>query len=362
MSASTTSAPLELPVLRPGSTGGSAVSAPTAALTPDDARARRRARLVLAGLAVLAVALVALYLVVGVRAGWAFVLPFRGRRVAAMVVVGVAIAASTVAFQTLTTNRILTPSIMGFDALYQALQTALVFVLGSLAVARIGTLGEFGLSVVLMLGASLALFLVLFGGARRSLHLVLLVGVVLGTGLRSVTALLQRLMEPSEFQVLQSRLFASFTAVDPALLAVAGVVVTACCAALWGLRRRLDVLALGRDTAVALGLDHRRTTVLVLVLVTVLVSTSTALVGPITFFGLLVANLAYVLTGSHRHAVTLPAAALLAVVTLVGGQTVLEHLLGAETVLSVVVEFLGGIVFIAMLVAGSRRGTPGGAR
>jgi iron complex transport system permease protein len=323
--------------------------------TAAERRRRRREVLVLAGLALLALVVVAVYLTVGVRAGWAFVLPFRGRRVAAMVVVGVAVAVSTVAFQTLTANRILTPSIMGFDALYQTIQTALVFVLGGVAVAGIGAVPQFAVSVVVMLAASLALFLGLFGGARRSLHLVLLVGVVLGTLLRSVTALLQRVMDPSEFQVLQGRLFASFSAVDERLLAVAAVVVAACTAALWGMRRRLDVLALGRESAVALGLDVRRTSLLLIALVAVLVSVSTALVGPITFFGLLVANLAYALAGSHRHAVTLPAAALLAVVTLVGGQAVLEHLLGQDTVLSVVVEFLGGIVFIGMLVAGSRR-------
>ncbi|GAB2459369.1 iron chelate uptake ABC transporter family permease subunit [Xylanimonas ulmi] len=322
---------------------------------PPAATQRRRERLVLLALGVLAIAVIAVYLVVNVRAGWAFVLPFRGRRVAAMVLVGVAIATSTVAFQTLTANRILTPSIMGFDALYQALQTALIFGLGSIAVVRIGQIAEFGLSAALMVGASLALFGSLFSSGRRSVHLVLLIGVVLGTGLRSVTALLQRLMEPSEFQVLVSRLFASFTAVDETLLALAAVVVSGCCAALWSIRRRLDVLALGRQMAVSLGVDHRRTTMLVLTLVTVLVSTSTALVGPITFFGLLVANLAYALAGTHRHAVTLPTAALLAVVTLVGGQAVLEHLLGAATVLSVVIEFLGGIVFIGMLVASGRR-------
>lgn len=327
---------------------------PSPELEPVRGR-RRRERLVLLGLAVLAVVVVAVYLVVNVRAGWEFVLPFRGRRVAAMVVVGVAVAASTVVFQTLTANRILTPSIMGFDALYQAIQTALVFFLGTFALASFGAVPEFALSMAVMTGASVALFVTLFGGARRSLHLVLLVGVVLGTLLRSVTTLLQRVLEPTEFQALQGRLFASFASVDPTLLVVGTAVVAACLAALWAMRRTLDVVGLGRETATALGVHHRRASIVLVVLVALLVSTSTALVGPVTFFGLLVANLAYLLTGTHRHAVTLPAAALLAVVTLVGGQAVLEHLLGAETVLSIVIEFLGGIVFIGMLVAGGRR-------
>lgn len=314
-----------------------------------------RATLVLAALALATVVLVVAYLTIGVSGGWDFVLPFRGRRVAAMVVVGVAIATSTVVFQTMTANRILTPSIMGFDALYVAVQTTLVFAVGSIALVTWGVVADFTLSLAVMVACSLLLYGLLFGSGRRSLHLVLLVGVVLGTLLRSVTALLNRLMAPSEFQVLQSRLFASFTAVDERLLLLSAGVVVACVAALWRLRRQLDVLALGRDSAIALGVDHRRLTLGLLVLVVVLVATSTALVGPITFFGLLVANLAYSLSGSHRHAVTLPTAALLAVVTLVGGQVVLEHLLDQATVLSVVIEFIGGIVFIALLVAGARK-------
>ena len=111
-----------------------------------------------------------------------------------------------------------------------------------------------------------------------------------------------------------------------------------------------DVLALGRETAINLGVAHKRTVAAILVLVTVLVSVSTALVGPVTFFGLLVANLAYQAAGTSRHAVVLPAAVLLAVICLVGGQLVLERVFSFDTALSIVIEFLGGITFIALVL------------
>lgn len=72
-----------------------------------------------------------LYLFWGLRAAnWAFALELRATRLAALTVVGASVGVATVLFQTVSTNRILTPSIMGFDALYVLMQTALVAVLG----------------------------------------------------------------------------------------------------------------------------------------------------------------------------------------------------------------------------------------
>ena len=119
--------------------------------------------------------------------------------------------------------------------------------------------------------------------------------------------------------------------------------------------RALDVVALGPDIATALGVDHRRISRRVMVMVAVLVSVSTALVGPIMFLGLLVAHLAYWAAGTNRHVVTVPMAALVAMLVLVTGQTVLAHVLDADNVLSVIIEFLGGLTLIALLISSRRR-------
>ncbi|WP_280141845.1 iron chelate uptake ABC transporter family permease subunit [Mesorhizobium sp. YR577] len=76
--------------------------------------------------------------------------------------------------------------------------------------------------------------------------------------------------------------------------------------------------------------------------------------GPVTFFGLLVANLAYQLAGTSRHSIVLPMAILLAIICLVAGQTVLERLFAFNTALSVIIEFLGGITFILLLLRTKR--------
>ena len=312
----------------------------------------RQTLLLLVGLALLAIVL---FMTVRARGSWDFILPFRGRKVWGMLLTGYAIAVSTVLFQTITHNRILTPAIMGFDSLYLLVQTSLVFSLGGLAFATLDPPLRFAFDVVVMVGLSTLLFRWLFSSTSRSLHLLVLVGIVFGALFRSLSNLMQRLINPNDFVILQDASFASFSAIDPALLVAATVLIAGASLLLVPIFPRLDVLTLGRESAISLGVDHQRTVSLLLAIIAVLVSVSTALVGPILFFGLLVANLAYVLIRDHRHAVILPAAVLLAVIALVGGQAILEHGLGYDTALAIIIEFAGGVVFLTFLLRGAAR-------
>ncbi|WP_224766285.1 iron chelate uptake ABC transporter family permease subunit [Nocardioides campestrisoli] len=305
--------------------------------------------------AVVAVAVVAGFLLADTGGYAEIVVPLRIRRLVALVLVGWAIALSTVLFQTVTGNRILTPALMGFDALYVLVQTVVVFFFSAQLFRDTDPRLQFALETLLMLVFALTLFRWLFTSGRYPLHVLILVGMVFATLFRSIAGFLQRLIDPSEFQVLQNLMFASFTTVDEDLVWVTAAVVAVATLIVVRRLRVYDVLALGAPTATSLGVDHRRETTRVLALVAVLVSVSTALVGPITFFGLLVAHLAYLLAGTHRHAVVLPLAGLSAVICLVGGQFVLERLLDVTTTLSVVIELVGGLTFIALLIHRARR-------
>ncbi|MGY1848148.1 iron chelate uptake ABC transporter family permease subunit [Blastococcus sp. SYSU DS1021] len=323
--------------------------------SPTAAQQATRRRRTLVVLAVLAVVAVAAFLTVGVSGSWSFALQMRGRRVAAMVVVGVAIAVSTVLFQTVANNRILTPEIMGFDRLFVLIQTLGVFLLGASTVTSTDPRLRFLVEVVVLVAFGAGLYRLLFGRTARDVYVLVLLGVVLGGLFLSLTLLVSRLIDPNEFLTLQDLMFASFNSVDVRLLTLSAVVVGLVTVAVWRLLPRLDVVALGRDTAIGLGVEHRRVVNRALLAVAVLVGVATALVGPVTFLGLLVANLARQLLGTHRHAWVLPGAALLAVLALVGGQLVLERVFGFNSALSIVINFVGGIVFIALLVRESRQ-------
>lgn len=322
---------------------------------PPDRRRLLSPAVVLALLGAVAALSIALFMTIDARGKWSFILGFRGTKVATMVLVAYAIAVSTVLFQTVTTNRILTPAIMGFDFLYRLVQTVLVFSLGAAQTSAVDPRLRFAVEVSVMVGFSVLLYRWLFSGGMRSLHLMMLVGIVFGILFRSVTEFLQRIIDPNEFIVLQDRLFASFNRVNPDLLLVSALVVLAVSVLGWRWRRTLDVLALGRDTSVNLGIEYRRVVTGILVVVAVLVAVSTALVGPVTFFGLLVANLAYMLVASHRHMLILPAAVLVGVITLVLGQLALERLFGFDTALVIIIEFVGGLFFLFLLVRGAAR-------
>ncbi|WP_416186710.1 iron chelate uptake ABC transporter family permease subunit [Fulvimarina sp. 2208YS6-2-32] len=292
----------------------------------------------------------AFFMTVGARGSWSFVLPFRATKLLAMVLVGHAIAVSTVLFQTISANRILTPSIMGFDALYGLIQTVLVFSAGAAFTVAIDPLLLFSAETITLMGFACLLYGTLLATGMRGMHRLLLIGVVLGVLFRSVSGLMLRLIDPNDFIVVQDRMFASFNGVDPTLLGISTILILAATLSVARLVRVLDVLALGRDIAISLGIDHRRTVLVVLALVACFVAVSTALVGPVAFFGLIVASLARTLVGSRRHATTLAAASLLAMIALLAGQTILEHVFHFDTALGIVVEFVGGIVFLALLL------------
>lgn len=305
-------------------------------------------RLLLLG-ALLVVASLA-FMTLGAKGSWSFVLPLRGTRLAALALVGAGIGVATVLFQTASGNRILTPSIMGFDALYLLIQSTLVFALSGIGYALIDPRLKFLAETGGMMAAASLLFVGLLGHGRSDLHRMLLVGVIFGTLFRSLSNLVQRLIDPNEFAVLQGASFARFNAVNAELLAVSAALSGLAFVLAWASRRELDVAALGREAAIPLGLEHERLIRRTLLVVALLVSASTALVGPVAFLGLLIASLAHVVIGAPRHALILPAAALIGALTLIAGQTVFERWLGLAGTLSVVVEFAGGLLFLFLLL------------
>ncbi len=296
-----------------------------------------------------------LYLALGLNPViWRYALSLRIPKTIALLLVAASIAFSSAVFQTLTNNRILTPSVLGLDSLYLFIQSFIVFVFGSGMLARLGENFNFIVSVAFMVGFSLLLFRLLFKGEGRNIFFLLLVGLVLGTFFQSLSTFMQVLIDPNEFLVIQNRMFASFNNMNTEILWLALLITSL--AILFSLKdlRKLDVLSLGRENAINLGVNYDHMVKKFLIIISILVSVSTALVGPITFLGLLVVNLAREILKTFKHKYLIIGAILIASIALTFGQLLAERIMNFSTPISIIINFIGGLYFIYLLLKESK--------
>ncbi|WP_306580496.1 iron chelate uptake ABC transporter family permease subunit [Pseudomonas sp.] len=299
---------------------------------------------------VVAVALALVFVFANAGLDFDYVIPKRLARLAAMVIGGVCVACSAIAFQTLSGNRILTPAIMGYEAVYLLLQALLVLAMGVQGVVMLGSSGNFLLSVLLMLGYSWALHRWLFRDGKSNVYFLLLVGLVLTMVMATFTQFVQLKVSPGEFSMLLGYTQASFNRASPRLLLYSGVLVTGLCVLLAKAVPVLDVLALGRDQAISLGVDYRRNVRLLLALIAALVAVSTSLLGPTAFMGVFVANITYAVAGTFRHRVTLALGSAVAIAVFIAAQLLVEHAFNYRTTVGILVNLVCGTYFLALMV------------
>lgn len=294
---------------------------------------------------------IGLFLFLGLNPNsYEYALSRRIPKILAITLTGGAIAYASLIFQTVTENRILTPSVLGLDSVFVFIQTIAIFFIGSEAIAKVDVRISFLFSVGIMVLFSVGIL----GGILRkvggNIYLLLLVGIITGTLFRSASSFLQVIIDPNEFLTLQGRLFASFNNINTDVLLISAVLLIG--AMVMGIMKakELDVLSLGKDHAVNLGINHKKLVNSMLVLVAVLISVSTALVGPITFLGILVANLSRELLKTFKHTYLLIGAMLISSTALVYGQLLVERIFVFSTPISVIINFIGGLYFIYLLL------------
>lgn len=304
-------------------------------------------------LASLMVLLIVVYLFWGLEGNISYILTRRATRMLAIVMTGAVIAVATVIFQTITNNRLLTPSLIGLDSLYQLMQTFIIFFYGSTSITVVNQNLNFVLSVVLMIVFALVLFHILFK-RDHNVYLILLIGLIFGTFFQSLTTFMQVLIDPNEFLMIQNRMFASFNNVQTELLYLALGLLILTFIYLIRFYKYLDVIALGKDTAVNLGVEYDSIVQRLMVVVAILISIATALVGPITFLGILVVNVTYEMFKTYRHSVLLLATVMISVIALVGGQLVVDRIFSFSTTLSVIINLIGGSYFLYLILKENR--------
>ncbi|EMK6924941.1 iron chelate uptake ABC transporter permease subunit VctG [Vibrio alginolyticus] len=304
--------------------------------------------LLLGGIAIL---FACLFIGIGLTAdNYQYFLSRRVPKVLAIVLAGVAIAQSSLVFQTITHNRILTPSIMGFDALYVLTQILIVLIFGGLSTLVLNLYVNFAIAVIVMVSFSLLLFGFYFSKGSKNLITLLLVGLIFGQLFSNAASFFSLLMDPNTYAIVQSKLYVSFNNVKVNLVYFSAPALMFACWLLFRMHRTLDVFWLDQDNAKSLGVDVPKVTRNVFIISAVLIAISTALVGPIMFFGLLVTNLSREMFRSYQHKTLLVGCSFLSISSLLAGQWIIENVFSFETTLSVVINFIGGAYFLYLLL------------
>ncbi|EAJ8153989.1 enterochelin ABC transporter permease CeuC [Campylobacter coli] len=282
-----------------------------------------------------------------------YALKNRFLQIAAIVIVAICIAISTVIFQTLCNNKILTPAIIGLDSLYMLLQSTLIFSLGSANLSVYRNDINFLITLACMVVFSLGLYKILFS-SDKSIYLIMLLGLIFGTLFSTLSSFFEILIDPDEFMIIQGRMFASFDNVAFDVLALAYIVTLLSFIWIFRYMKFLDPLSLGKDLSINLGINYQKISKHLMIIIAILTSISTALVGPITFLGLLVVNITYELFKTAKHSILLLACILISILALLGGVFFVSRIFDYNTTISVIINFLGGIYFIYLVLKGNK--------
>ena len=318
-------------------------------------RSNRRKLCIMAALVLLAAAA---YMTVDVNFGNAKLLAYsmriRAPKLIVMLITAFAIGGASLVFQSIINNTIVTPCLLGMNSLYTLIHTAVVFCAGSGSVLAANANAAFAIDLVLMGITATLIYSYLFKKTKHNVLYVLLVGTVLTSFFSSVQSTMTRVMDPNEYDTLLTTLVASFSNVNAEIIIFALVVLAA---VIFFLRRELallDVLTLGKEQAINLGVDYDRCIRRLLLGVTLAIAVATAMVGPISFLGLIIANLARQLLRTYRHTQLILGSALFGMIVLVGGQIIVEHVFTYAVPISVFITVGGGLYFLYLLLTRRR--------
>lgn len=283
-----------------------------------------------------------------------YAMKIRIPKLIAMLVTAAAIGGASIVFQSVINNTIVTPCLLGMNSLYTLIHTAVVFVAGSGSFLVVNGNISFAVDLVLMGVAATVIYSYLFRKTNHNILYVLLIGTVLTSFFGSIQSTLVRVMDPNEYDSLLASLVASFSNINSEIIVFAVLLLAVL---IFALRRELallDVLTLGRDQAVNLGVDYDRAIRRLLLGVALCIAIATAMVGPISFLGLIIANLSRQLLETYRHSQLIAGSALFGMIVLAGGQMIVEQVFVYAVPISVFITVGGGIYFLYLLL-GKRR-------
>ena len=278
----------------------------------------------------------------------------RQNAIIAMLLAATCQAFATLLFQTVTNNKIITPSLLGFEAIYSTINTATMYFLGINSFIALSGMTYYLSQIAIMVIISLLLFSTLLK-KHRNIDFLLLIGIIMGQGLRSISAFMRRLLSPSEFDVLQAKLFTSVNNSDPSYFLISAIIIGVVGFIIFTKSNKLNVIGLGEDISNNLGLNYKKSIIYSLIGVSILMSVSTALIGPMNFFGFLTVSICYEISKTYDHKYLFLMALFLAYFIITLAYFVMNHIFNANGVVSILIELVGGLYFLYIVLRKGRK-------
>lgn len=285
---------------------------------------------------------------------FAYAMKIRTPKLIVMLITAFAIGGASLVFQSIINNTIVTPCLLGMNSLYTLIHTAVVFVAGTGSIFAVNSNAAFAMDLVLMGITATVIYSYLFKKTKHNVLYVLLIGTVLTSFFSSIQTTLTRVMDPNEYDTLLNTLVASFSNINSEIILFSVIVLAVLIFVLRKDLALLNVITLGKDQAINLGVDYDNCIRRLLLGVTLCIAVATAMVGPISFLGLIIANLARQLLKTYWHGQLILGSALFGMVVLVGGQLLVEHVFSYTIPVSVFITVGGGIYFLYLLLTNRR--------
>lgn len=311
----------------------------------------RKNKLKLIWLAVISIVAIIIYLCLFMNLRYFdYFMSLRVPKVIVMIIVAFAIGGASIVFQSIINNTIVTPCLLGMNSLYTLIHTAVVFFLGSSSILVENANISFAIDVVLMGIVATLIYSYLFKKTKHNVLYVLLTGTIMTTFFTSIQTTLTRVMDPNEYDALLATLVASFNNINTSIITFSVILMAVIVFVLRKELALLDVITLGKAQAINLGVDYDKVIRKLLLGVTLFITIATAMVGPISFLGLIIANISRQLLKTYRHTYLILGSCFIGVVILIGGQIVVEHFYNYNMPISVFITVGGGIYFLYLLL------------
>lgn len=281
----------------------------------------------------------------------AVVLELRMPRVIGAVFVGAALSVSGAAYQFMFRNPMVSPGILGvsagagFGAALAILWGAPVWLLQGATFAG----GMCAVAITYIVGVKLC------RGGDTTLSIILS-GIIVSTLFTSLLSMTKYLADPyDKLPAIVYWLMGSLAALTPDALPLPAELIAVGMIPLVLLRRRINVLSFGDETAQTLGVDVARVRFVVIACATLMTATAVSVSGIIGMVGLVVPHLAGFIVGADFRRL-LPASALLGALLLLLADDFSRSLWTTELPIGILTSLVGVPFFLYLLIRHHRRG------